>query len=717
MSDTEANWERLDNAHAHRVALLGGGYVPIPLNGKKPAHAAWESDVAPEEAEIASWKTLCSNAFNTGILTKWTPAIDIDVTDGVVANAIADRASELVDDENAPPLVRFGRHPKRAILFRTDEPFKKLRTADFVSPDGSAHHVEVLCDGQQLAAFGRHPDTGRDYEWPQGAPGSVKHGELPVLTRAMAEEFIAAAADIMRGAGWREEKPKPASNGAKRPTPSAASEAGYRERQYAKPALEGCAADVANTSRGGRNDALNKAAFRLGTMIARGWIARATVEEQLYEASVQNGYIKEKGAHAAQATIKSGLDAGLEVPHADLENREPDQDRPRPKSFRLAELDTATAEAVNDAEINGDGSAAEDEPDTGPALKSARASTFELSAIQWIWPNRFAAGKLGILGGLPDQGKGQVLADMAARVTQGDGWPCGEGQAPQGNVILLTAEDDPSDTVVPRLIAAGADLDRVEIVSMVRDNGRDRMFSLTTDLDLLRKKIAEVGNVKMIQIDPISAYLGVGKVDSFRTTDVRAVLAPLVELAAAEKVSIVGIMHFNKKTDVTNAMLRISDSLAFVATARHCYVVIDDQENGRKLFMKAKNNLAPETKALAYGFGEKEVGEDRKTGEPIYAPHIVWHPKHVDVTTSEAMQADTRSPAARDDAKKFLADLLAAGPVPAQEIEDAAEANCISARTLRRAKKDLHITAKKDGPNGSWRWHLPGKKPRWNDDD
>src|SRR5262249_51576260 len=104
--DGEAAWERMDKAHAYRLALLAGGYVPIPLNGKRPTNTAWQSDVAPDESEIASWKTTCGNAFNTGILTKWTPAIDIDVTDGVVANAIADRAAELID-EDAPLLVPY----------------------------------------------------------------------------------------------------------------------------------------------------------------------------------------------------------------------------------------------------------------------------------------------------------------------------------------------------------------------------------------------------------------------------------------------------------------------------------------------------------------------------------------------------------------------------------------------------------------------------------
>ena len=321
----EAAWERLDKAHAHRLALLAAGYVPIPLNGKRPTNTAWQSDVAPDESEIASWKKLCGKAFNTGILTKWTPAIDIDVTDGIVANAIAVRAAELID-EGSPQLVRFGKHPKRAILFRTEEPFDKMRTPDFTSPDAATHHVEILCDGQQLVAFGRHPDTGNEYEWPQGAPGSTRQCDLPILTQTMAKQFIDDAANIMRRAGWEEKKSKqPAGNGAKRPT-SSAGEGGYRERRYAKAALDGCAADLANNPPGARNDALNKAAFRLGTMIARDWIPRDTVEQLLYDAATRNGSIRDDGSHAALATIKSGIEAGKTEPHPDLLDREPSGD-------------------------------------------------------------------------------------------------------------------------------------------------------------------------------------------------------------------------------------------------------------------------------------------------------------------------------------------------------------------------------------------------------
>jgi putative DNA primase/helicase len=347
---------------------------------------------------------------------------------------------------------------------------------------------------------------------------------------------------------------------------------------------------------------------------------------------------------------------------------------------------------------------------TDTALESVCAATIVMAAVDWLWPDRFALGKLGLLVGLPDEGKGQIFAYMAAQVTCGGDWPCDEGRAIKGKVLMLGAEDDDSDTVVPRLVAAGADLTQIEIVHMVCDT-KKRMFSLVTDLELLRQKIKQVGDVKLVLIDPISAYLGVGKVDSFRTTDVRAVLAPLVDLAAELKVAIVGIMHFNKKVDVTNALLRISDSLAFGATARHVFAVVDDAENKRKLLVRGKNNLATHNiPALAYNFGVREVGTDPNTKKAITAPYILWYAKHVDVTATEAMQA-TRSPAARDEAKKFLSDLLSAGPMPRKEIDDAAEGNGISERTLFRAKAELNVIARRiGGSKGSWSWQLPDQR-------
>jgi DNA polymerase I len=345
-------------------------------------------------------------------------------------------------------------------------------------------------------------------------------------------------------------------------------------------------------------------------------------------------------------------------------------------------------------------------------LQSLRADQVVMPAVYWLWLNRFALGKLGLIVGLPDEGKGLLLSYIASQVTTGGAWPLSEGVAARGNVLLLSAEDDPNDTVVPRLVAAGADLSRIEIIKMVREEGTDRMFSLQTDLSMLRRKITAIGNVVLVLIDPISAYLGVGKMDSYRTTDVRAVLGPVVSLAAELELAIIGIMHFNKKLDVTNALLRISDSLAYGATARHVYGVIDDAENHRKLLVRAKNNLALNAggqTTLAFSFGVRDVGVDPNTGKTIVAPYVIWESQYVDVTATEAMQAasENKSPGARDEAKKFLLAILASGPVAKTEIEEAAKAEGISERTLYRAKRELNnVIAKKDAADGRWTWRL-----------
>ena len=356
-------------------------------------------------------------------------------------------------------------------------------------------------------------------------------------------------------------------------------------------------------------------------------------------------------------------------------------------------------------------------------LESKKASAYTMRAIQWFWPDRFALGKLGLIGGLPDKGKGLISADIFARCTTAGEWPCKEGTAPTGNVIWFTAEDDIEDTVVPRLVAAGADLNRVHIVGMAKNaDGSKRMFNLATDLPLLLAKIEEVGDVVVVIIDPMSAYLGVGKVNNSSTSDVRGVLGPLTKLAEDKRLSIIGIMHFNKKVDVHDAMLRIADSLAYVASARHVYVVVDDAENkDARLFVKAKNNLAPDKHALRYMVGTRMVGHDPDTKAEIWAPHVAWDSKHVEVTAAEAMEAQSgggEGRAAAREAEDFLKAKLAHGPVLKQEIEEEAKALDISTTgALKRAKKKLGIKPYKEKgkPDGNWFWELPATTSHHND--
>ena len=184
-------------------------------------------------------------------------------------------------------------------------------------------------------------------------------------------------------------------------------------------------------------------------------------------------------------------------------------------------------------------------------------------------------------------------------------------------------------------------------------------------------------------------------------------------------------MHFNKKADVTNAMLRIADSLAYVAAARSVYVIVDDPDNDKaRLFVKAKNNLAPDKHALRFMFGTKMVGHDPEIGAEIWAPHVIWDTKHVEVTATEAMEAAEgggSKRAAQREAEEFLKAKLAHGPVPKKEIEEEAEAHDISVKgALKRAKLKLGVKAYKQRGkvDGDWFWELPvtnAKKRESND--
>src|SRR5262249_37215304 len=266
---------------------------------------------------ISNWNDQYPDALNTGILTRFTPAIDIDVTDEEVAEELEALAEEVVGKS----AVRIGRSPKRAILYRTEAPFSKL-AAGFSSPNGHLHKVEVLCNGQQIIVSGTHPDTLQPYRWHGGEPGpELTRDQLPLLTRDKTAEFITAAAQLMTNRGWT---PKKTTNGIHGSAGSSNRPTSERERAYATAAMDRCTEELARTPSGDRNQTLYKKAFRMGTMVAKEWIDRTTVEEELFKAAESCGLNAADGEAATRSTIKSGLSDGIGVPHPDL-NKEPNE--------------------------------------------------------------------------------------------------------------------------------------------------------------------------------------------------------------------------------------------------------------------------------------------------------------------------------------------------------------------------------------------------------
>jgi hypothetical protein len=187
------------NATDLRKKLCAGGYSPIPVisNTKRPPMDGWQTKIDASDDEIELWSKLYPHAQSTGLITTHTPTLDIDIPNDEAAKAVEDLVREHFDGRKGCILVRFGRAPKRAIPFRTVKPFKKI-TVNLIAPNGSgSEKLEFLGDGQQLVAFGIHPDTGEPYRWFGGAPGEVKHYELPYLSEAEARQLVEDAAALL----------------------------------------------------------------------------------------------------------------------------------------------------------------------------------------------------------------------------------------------------------------------------------------------------------------------------------------------------------------------------------------------------------------------------------------------------------------------------------------------------------------------------------------
>ena len=333
----------------------------------------------------------------------------------------------------------------------------------------------------------------------------------------------------------------------------------------------------------------------------------------------------------------------------------------------------------------------------------------EAKPVAWVWPGVIPRGKISTLGGNPGLGKSQLVAALTGVITTGGQWPITGERCEPGNVIILSAEDDPGDTIRPRLEAVGANLNRCIVLEAVRDQTpdgeeRNRTFNLQSDIKRLGQHLSKL-QACLIVLDPISAYLA--GIDSHKNTDVRAALAPLAKLAEEHGVAVLAVTHLNKGNGSGEALMRFTGSLAFVAAARAAFLVTKDGDD-RRLMLPAKNNLARDTQGLAFAI------ESVTLPSGIETSRIVWEPDPVAMTADEAMacQPDEEERDAFDDAVELLRHILKDGPVGAVEIKKEATHLNISEKVLRRARKRLNIATERQGfgPGSVCRWRLPASR-------
>lgn len=333
-----------------------------------------------------------------------------------------------------------------------------------------------------------------------------------------------------------------------------------------------------------------------------------------------------------------------------------------------------------------------------------RASELKMEPVQWLWPKVVAAGKITLLLGEPGQGKSMLAAALAARVSTGSTWPQSDGRGLQGDAVLIAPEDDPGDTLTPRLIAAGADLDRIHFQHLAA--GQD-LVSALHDLD---QRLPELGNVRLLIVDPITACLG--RHDLNRAGDMRRVLMPVTEWAQRTGIAVVLISHMNKAAG-RNPLGRILGSQTFAAVARAVFLICPDPGNAdRRLMLPVKDNIGVNREGIAFRITQHTLAEG------LRAPRAVFDDIGVTITAADASASPasgSKGHLAVDEAKEFLCAVLKDGPQSADTVMVAARAAGISLASLRRAKAALHVTVQKGGMNAGWRWALPAAPKMLND--
>src|SRR5579871_969592 len=384
--------------------------------------------------------------------------------------------------------------------------------------------------------------------------------------------------------------------------------------------------------------------------------------------------------------------------------------------------------------------------------------------VRWLWPGRIPLGKLTLLDGDPGLGKSLLTLDLAARVTtgrampdvpdtdsrgfekpahadsrgfekpahagrtevldaRGGAWlhppdPCTGSSEPrdyepiEGGVVLLSSEDDLAATICPRLVAACADLSRVRAMQTVygldveRGVVRERGVLLPQDVDFLAHAIARA-QAKLVVIDPLMAYLD-GRVNSWRDQDVRAALAPLARLAEQTGAAILVLRHLTKGGG-SNALYRGGGSIGIIGAARSGLLVAKHPERPEeeRVLASSKSNLGPPMPALGY----RILATQDARGTSI--PRIEWLGATSYTAASLLAAADrigtegVGEPSRLEEACAFLRETLAEGPRPAAEVERLARGYGISDHTLRRARRELSVTAQHDGRSGQWAITLP----------
>jgi len=439
--------------------------------------------------------------------------------------------------------------------------------------------------------------------------------------------------------------------------------------QYGKAAFAGLIGQMRSAVDGNWNDTLNTVAFRFGQLVAGGELPDAA-GEQLKQAARETGTAKPGDETRLQRTFRSGFESGL-------------------KNTDSAPRQETSKPPIVEATVN-----------------TVKASNFIIKAVDWLWFGYLATGKLHILCGRPGCGKTTVALKLSSTITTGEKWPDGSTSEP-GNVVVWSGEDDPADTLIPRLVLSGAKTDHVYFVRGITDIDGHREFDPSTDIEPLRREIRRIGNVRLLIIDPLVSII---RGDDHKNGTVRRSLQPLADLAAAEDVAVLGVTHFSKNSIGKDPVDRVTGSLAYGAAARIVLVATKNEEDGTHVFCRAKSNIGADSDGFEYELKQESLPDHPE----ITASYVEWG-KAIEgeardiLAQAEWTEADSTGSGALGEAMRFILDILNGEPVSANNVKEEAEAVGISEKTLRRAREALKVNVSRDGfgKGGKSVWSLP----------
>lgn len=340
------------------------------------------------------------------------------------------------------------------------------------------------------------------------------------------------------------------------------------------------------------------------------------------------------------------------------------------------------------------------QPVSEPRLIIKDISDIEAKKLDWLWLNKIPKGKLCVFAGNPDSGKTTVACDLIARLTTGKDFPDSKNENKPGHVLLLSAEDDPADTLRPRLEAAGADIDKVHLLDGVNvpqgANFKEREIALDQDIQKLEKVIERRGNIILVVIDPLTSYLG--ETDLNKEAKLRKALTPIKKLCERTGTTVLALSHLNKQTQQA-ALHRVSGATAMTGVPRAAWLFMRNPETkGEFIMMLLKNNVTKKRTGLKYAIHGREL----TTGE---APYIVWGDEAAEDADRVLETANNPFEKKQAMAERFLSDFLRRGEKPAPQVLAHAKKEGIGERTIYDKKKEMGIQSNRRADG--WYWALP----------